>query len=87
MTTITKLRLGRNGDEAVIDDVDTAREAVRAHAAGIVDFALGQADRKSTFLVCETALIAQVAAFARAAVVLCSSWRASGGRARRSKHA
>ena len=70
MTTITKLRLGRNGDEAVIDDVDTAREAVRAHAAAIVDFVLGQADRKSTFLVCETALIAQVAAFARAAVGL-----------------
>jgi len=70
MTTITKARLGRNGDAVVIDDVDTAREAVRVHAAGLIDFALGQADRRATFLAFETGLIAQVMALARAAVVL-----------------
>ena len=70
MTTITKARLGRNEDEAVIEDIDCAREAVRGHATGLLEFALAHADRKSTFLAFETELIAQVMALARAVVVL-----------------
>src|ERR1019366_1496388 len=70
MTTITKARLGRNGDEVVIEDLDTAREAVRRHAAGLVNYGLGQADQRATFLTFETGLIAQVMALARAVVVL-----------------
>lgn len=70
MTTITNARLGRNGNDAVIDDVHTAREAVRVHAAGLIDFALGQVDRKVTFVAFETGLITQVMALARAVVVL-----------------
>jgi hypothetical protein len=70
MTTITNVRLGRNGDDAVIDDVDTAREAVRAHTASLIDRALGQADRRATFLAFETGLMPQVMALARAVVVL-----------------
>lgn len=70
MTTISKARLGRNGDEAVIGDVDSAREAVREQAAGLIELALGQADRKATFIAFETGLIAQVMALARAVVVL-----------------
>ena len=70
MTTITQARLGRNGDDLVLDDVDTAREAVRVDAAGLIDFALGHADRKVTFLAFETGLIAQVMTLARAVVVL-----------------
>lgn len=70
MTTITKARLGRNGKEAVIADVDAAREAVREHAVELIEFAAGQADRKATFLGFETGLIPQVMALARAVVVL-----------------
>jgi hypothetical protein len=70
MTTITNARLGRNGSDVVIDDVDTAREAVRAHAAGLIEFALGHAERKATFLAFERGLISQVMALARAVVVL-----------------
>jgi hypothetical protein len=70
MAPIAKARLGRIGDEVVLDDVDTAREAVRANTAGLIDFALGEAERKATFLGFETGLIAQVMALARALVVL-----------------
>ena len=70
MTTITKARLGRNGNEVVVQDVGCAREAVRVHAAGLIDFALGHVGQKSTFLAFETGLIAQVMALARAVVVL-----------------
>lgn len=70
MTTITSARLGRNGDDVVLDDVDTAREAVWAQAAGLIDFALGHAEQKTTFLAFETGLITQVMALARAVVVL-----------------
>jgi len=70
MPTITKARLGRNGDEVVIDDVDSAREAVREQASELIDFALGQSDRKRTFIAFEAGLVPQVMALARAVVVL-----------------
>ena len=70
MTTITKARLGRNGDEAVIDDVGSARNAVRKHAAELVEVALRQSDGKATFVAFETGLVPQVMALARAVVVL-----------------
>lgn len=70
MTPTAKARLGRNGDDVVLDDVDTAREALRVHSAGLIDFALGQAEHKATFLAFETDLLAQVMALARAVLVL-----------------
>ena len=71
MTPTTEARLGRvNGDDVVLDDVDTAREALRVHAAGLIDFALGHADHKATFLAFETGLIAQMMVLARAVLVL-----------------
>jgi len=70
MPTITKARLGRNGDEVVIDDVDSAREAVGKRASELIDFALGQANRKRTFIAFETGLVPLVMALARAVVVL-----------------
>jgi len=70
MTMISEMRLGRNGDDAVIDDVDSARDAVRTHAAILVDIALAQAEQKATFVAFETGLIPRVMAFARAVVVL-----------------
>jgi hypothetical protein len=70
MKTISNPRLGRNGDDVAIDDVDDAGEAVRVQAAALVDFALGQAARKSTFVAFETSLVSLVMAFARSVVVL-----------------
>ena len=68
--TPANARLGRNGPEAAPDDCAAAREAVRAQAAGLIEFALGQAEQKATFLVMETSLIARVMTLARAVVVL-----------------
>ena len=65
-----KARLGRNGPEAVLDDCAVAQEEVRAQAAGLIEFALGQAEQKATFLAMETSLIARVMTLARAVVVL-----------------
>lgn len=70
MRTIIKSRLGRNGDETVIQDVDSAREAVRGRAEDLVAFALEQAERKARFVAFETSLISLVMGLARAVVVL-----------------
>jgi hypothetical protein len=70
MMTITKARLGRNGDEAVVEDIETARDAALEHAAGLIDVAFDEAARRGTFLAFETGLVAQMMAFARAVVVL-----------------
>ena len=43
---------------------------MRVQATGLIEFALGQAEQKATFLVMETSLIARVMALARAVVVL-----------------
>jgi hypothetical protein len=70
MTTISNARLGRNGDEPVIVEIDAAREAVRRQGAGLIDLVLAQVDRKVRFIAFETGLIPQVMALARAVVVL-----------------
>ena len=68
--TPANARLGSNGPEAAPDDCAAAREEVRTQAAGLIEFALGQAEQRATFLVMETSLIARVMTLARAVVVL-----------------
>jgi len=70
MTKITKTRLGRNGDEVVIEDVETAREAVWTQAGGLIEYALAEAERETTFVAFEGGLVARMMALARAVVVL-----------------
>lgn len=70
MTRITDARLGRNGDDSVLDDVESACESVRTQAATLVELALAQADCKATLVTFETGLIPQVMALARAVIVL-----------------
>jgi hypothetical protein len=70
MATISKARLGRNGDETVVAEVAAAREAVQAQAAHLVEHALAQAGRKAVFVAFETSVVPLVMALARALVVL-----------------
>jgi hypothetical protein len=70
MATITNGRLGRNGDDILIEDIETAREVARSQAAALIEFGVREAHRKATFLAFETGLIAPVMAFARSVVVL-----------------
>ena len=70
LAKIIELKLGRNGDEAIVDDAETARAAVRARAADLIEFASQQTAAKATFMAFEKGVIPQVFALARAVLVL-----------------
>jgi hypothetical protein len=70
LSKITEAKLGRNEDEAIPEDVAGARAGAERCAAALIAYALGQSSARATFVGFEKGLIGQVAAFARALIVL-----------------